>query len=825
MTRTRKEALKRMEVKELRPEELRRTCDPAQFRFKSTAELAELSEIIGQERATRAIDFGIEMPCPGYNIYALGPAGSGRATVIKEFLQRKAAAGTTPDSWGYVNNFEDAYQPRALRLPPDKGCAIRDEMDSLLEYLEEELPRAFESEQYQEHFNALGRRLEEARTAKFKGLEARMIERGFALLRTPMGLVIAPVLDGEVLSREQYEQLPAEKKSELEEHRPELQGALDKTLREVRLLEREAKNELRKLDQETAAFTIGHHFESMRKEYADVEGLLQFLDTVQKDILAKVEQFKRKSPSSDSGSGPGEDGPLALMARFRKSPFDKYRINVIVDSCELEGAPVVQETNPTYHNLIGRIEHRAEFGTLVTDYSAIRGGALHAGNGGYLILDVLDLLRNPLAWEGLKRALRNQEIKIEELTQQLGLMATATLAPEPIPLDVKVVLIGDPTNYYLLYNLDEDFQELFKVKADFAADMDWSSDNLEKVALFVHDRCQDGDLKHFELGAVAKIVEHAARLVEDQEKLSTRFGLITDAIHEASYWAGRNGHELVTAEDVQGAVQEKVYRANQIEEKLREQIDKGVIMVDTEGAVIGQVNGLSIISLGDYYFGRPSRITAQTFMGRAGVINIEREAKMSGNIHDKGVMILAGYMGGKYAQDKPLNLSASICFEQSYGAVDGDSASSTELYALLSSLSGLPIRQGIAVTGSVNQRGEVQAVGGVTKKIEGFYDVCRIKGLSGEQGVIIPKQNVKTLMVREDVVESVREGKFHIYSVGTIDEGIEILTGRPAGERQEDGSYTEGTVNRLVDEQLRDLAVRLRAFGKKGEEENANEES
>jgi lon-related putative ATP-dependent protease len=486
---------------------------------------------------------------------------------------------------------------------------------------------------------------------------------------------------------------------------------------------------------------------------------------------------------------------------------------------------VIQETNPTYQNLVGRIEQRAEFGTLVTDYGAIKAGALHRANGGYLILDVLDLLRNPLAWDGLKRALRNGEIKTEELSQQLSLIATASLAPEPIPLDIKVVLIGDPTTYYLLYSLDEDFQELFKVKADSAADMDWSSENLQKVALFVHDRCEEGELRHFELGAVAKVVEYAARMVEDQEKLTTRFGLIKDVIHEASYWAGRNGHELVTSEDVQQAIQEKVYRASQIEERVRRQIDKGLIMVDTEGEVVGQVNGLSIIDLGDYYFGKPSRITAQTFMGRDGVINIEREAKMSGSIHDKGVMILSGYLGGKYAQDRPLNLSASICFEQSYGAVDGDSASSTELYALMSRLAGLPIKQGIAVTGSVNQRGEVQAVGGVTKKVEGFYDVCSIKGASVDQGIIIPEQNVRNLMLRDDVIEAVRQGKFHLYSVETIDDGISILTGRDAGERQEDGAYPEGTVNYLVNEQLKGLATKLKDFGKKEEQGNRDEGS
>lgn len=814
-----------MKIRELRAEELRRTCDPGQFSFKSTAELTELAGIIGQERATKAIDFGIEIPSEGYNIYALGPSGSGRTTVIKEFLQKKVSNGVVPDSWAYVNNFDDAYQPHALSLPADKGCAIRDEMDELLDALREELPRAFEGEQYEQHYNRIGRELDEARTAKFQGLEARMTERGFALLRTPMGLVIAPVIDGEVLSREQYEQLPPEKKSDLEQYRPQLQSELEKTMREVRVLERDAKAQLRQLDRQTADYSIGHHFESFRTKYPDVDGLLQFLDAVRKDILAKVEQFKRPVPSSGEEPSSSEEGPFTFMTRFRRSPFEKYRINVIVDNCEVEGAPVVEEANPTYYNLVGRIEHRAEFGTLVTDYSAIKAGSLHRANGGYLIIDTLDLLRNPLAWDALKRALRSAEIKIEEMAQQLGLIATATLAPEPIPLKVKVVLIGDPTTYYLLYNLDEDFQELFKVKADFAVDMDWTTENLEKVALFIHDRCKEADLKHFELGAVAKIVEHAARLVEDQEKLTTRFGQLKDTIHEADYWAGRNGHDLVTADDVQRAIEGRVYRANQIEERIREQIEKGTLMVDTEGEVVGQVNGLSIINLGDYYFGRPSRITAQTFMGSKGVINIEREAKMSGNIHDKGVMILAGYLGGKYAQDRPLSLSASICFEQSYGAVEGDSASSAELYAILSRLSGLPIKQGIAITGSVNQRGEIQPIGGVTKKIEGFFDVCRVRGLTGEQGVIIPQQNVRNLMVREDVGEAVKQGKFHVYPVSTLDEGIAILTGRDAGERQEDGTYPEDSANYLVDKQLQELATKLKQFGRKEEGGRTEDES
>jgi lon-related putative ATP-dependent protease len=549
-----------------------------------------------------------------------------------------------------------------------------------------------------------------------------------------------------------------------------------------------------------------------------------YLGAMRDNMVQEIDALRQAAQAPGGGAAEGETMPAFFASRL-KSPFDRYRINVIVDNSSAEGAPVIVEDNPIYQNLVGRIEHKADFGSLVTDFSMIRGGALHRANGGYLVLDAKAVLISPLAWTSLKRALRNREIRIEEMTQQLSLIATVGLAPEPIPLDVKVVLIGDPQTYYLLYSLDEEFQKIFKVKADFATYMDWTPENLKKYALFIHARCHEENLRHFDNEAVAKVIEYSSRLVEDQEKLTTRFAHVADIVREASYWAGREGHDLVTAADVQRAIEERVYRSNQIEERVREQIEDGTIMVDTDGEVMGQVNGLSILSLGDYTFGKPSRITARTFLGQKGVINIEREAKLSGNIHDKGVLILSGYLGGKYAQEVPLSLSASICFEQSYSGVEGDSASSTELYALLSSLSGFPIKQGIAVTGSVNQQGEVQAIGGATRKIEGFFDVCKVQGLTGEQGVIIPEQNVKNLMLREDVVEAVRQGKLHIYPVGTIDEGITVLTGAEAGERQEDGTYPEGTVNHAVQNRLRELATKLKDFGKREEEEKKEEES
>ncbi|MBC7222990.1 MAG: AAA family ATPase [Anaerolineae bacterium] len=812
--------------RELSAEALRRACVVEEMGFASTAELPELTEIIGQERATRAIEFGIDIPCYGYNIYAMGPPGAGKTTTIMTFLQRKARTQPVPSDWAYVNNFENPDHPNAIRMPPGTASKFSRAVDEMLETLQTELPRAFESSNYDEHRRRLTQEIQAQQAAKLQELEEWVSQRGFALLRGPAGLIVAPVQDGEVVSPEQYAQLPPERRAQWEKMRPEVQERLEQTMRQVRELEKEARNRLRNLDQEIAAFTLRHHMEALLAEFGEMEEVAAFLQAVEKDLVRNVHLFKRPAP----GAGEGEpEGPLPSRLLGQGSPYDRYRVNVLVDNGRLEGAPVVLETNPTYQNLVGRIEHRAQFGTLVTDFSMIRPGALHRANGGYLVLDARAVLSNPLAWDALKRALRNQEIRIEEVSQQMALISTVSLTPEPIPLDVKVVLIGDPTTYYLLYSLDPQFEKLFKVRADFSTEMDWTRENVEKVARFIRARCEEENLLHFDLGAVARVVEYSARLVENQRKLSTRFARVADIVREASYWAKRNGRDLVTAADVDQAVGEWVYRSNRLEEMLRERIAEGTILVDTHGEVVGQVNGLSVIQLGDYEFGRPNRITARTYLGSKGLVNIEREVKMSGRIHDKGVLILVGYLGGKYAQQVPLQFSASICFEQAYEGVEGDSASSTELYALLSSLSGLPIKQGIAVTGSVNQRGQIQPIGGVNQKIEGFYEVCKIQGLDGTQGVIIPKQNVHNLMLREEVVQAVAEGKFHIWPVETVDQGIEILTGVPAGELQEDGTYPEGTVNFLVVQGLRRLAETLQKFGKeeaerKEPEENAQKE-
>ncbi|MGQ9491087.1 MAG: AAA family ATPase [Anaerolineae bacterium] len=808
---------------ELTAEQLCRRLDVGRFSFASTAEAPELEGIIGQERAARAIEFGIAMPYPGYNVFASGPAGAGKTSIITRFLEAKAATRPVPPDWGYVHNFVDPDRPRAVKLPPGGGVKLRDQVDLLLNQVAEVLAKTFSGDQYAERRNALGRELDALRAERFRQLDAFVREQGFALARTQMGMIVAPVKDGQPLTPEQFEALSEQEQAAYAQRGPALQEMLERTVRQIQELEEAAQKRLAQLDQEIAAMTISPFFEKLSREYADWPDVLAYLQGVQAHIAQHAEQFKEREQSgSGEGGAAAAGGPLPGLRPGAPSPLDRYRLNVIVDNSALQGAPVVVETNPTYLNLIGRVEMRAELGTLITDYRYIKAGALHRANGGYLLLDARVLLRQPLAWEALKQALRNGRIRIEEMAQQLGVLATTSLNPEPIPLDVKVVLIGDPLTYYLLYAYDEQFEKLFKVRADFAEEMDWTPENEEKVVRFIRNRCAEFNLPHFDASAVARVVEHSGRLVEDQRKLTTRFALVSDIVQEAAFWAGRAGHALVTAEDVQKAIDERIYRSNQFEERLREAITDGTIMVDTTGATVGQVNGLSVIALGDYAFGRPSRITCRTFQGRAGVINIEREARLSGRIHDKGVLILAGFLGGRYAQDKPLSLSASIAFEQSYEGVEGDSASAAELYALLSSLAELPLKQGIAVTGSVNQHGEIQAVGGVTAKIEGFFDVCRAMpgGLTGDQGVIIPAANVPNLMLREDVVAAVAAGRFHIWPVRTVDEGIELLTGVPAGERGPDGAYPPDTVNGRVDRKLRELAEKLQSFGQKLRENN-----
>ncbi len=806
---------------ELRAEQLRRRCRTGRFPFSSTADGLKLEGIIGQERATRAIEFGLDVPYTGYNIYALGPAGAGKGSIIRYFLDSQAATRPVPPDWGYVHNFEEPDCPSALRLPPAGGARLRSQVEDLLNAADEALSHVFADDEYAERHKLLERELNEVRDARFDEMEQAVRGQGFEPVHTSSGLRAVPAKEGQPLTREQFDALPREERADFNHRRPPADEVVDRTLRRVHQLEEEAAGRVTGLDRQTAEAALCPLFESLLEEYAGWPDVTRYLACIQAQIVEHVGKFK---PAMTADQADGErDCHHRPVDEANESPFDCYRLNVLVDNQGLTGAPVIEETNPTYANLVGRVELRHELGNWVGNSRQIKAGALHRANGGYLVLDARALLRQPLAWDALKQSLSHARVRMEDMAAQPGIFVQANLHPEAIPLDVKVVLIGDANTYYLLYACDDQFEKLFKVRADFAVDMGWTEQNELRVAEFIHERCEEERLPHFEIGAVAEVIEYSARLCQDQRKLTTRFAQVGDIVREAAFWSQRAGHSLVQAEDVRRAVEERVFRSSQFQERVRDMIADGTLMVDTEGAVIGQVNGLAILQLGDYDFGKPTRITARTFQGRAGVINVEREARLSGKIHDKGLLILAGFLGGRYAQDKPLSLSASIAFEQSYDGIDGDSASSSELYALLSSLANLPIKQGIAVTGSVNQRGEVQAIGGVTAKIEGYFEACRAApaGLTGEQGVIIPAVNVHNLMLREEVIEAVAEGRFHIYPVRDVDEGIEILTGVPAGQPGADGTYPPDSVNGRVDRQLRDLAERFQRFGQAPAREKA----
>ncbi len=783
---------------ELKAEQLRRICDPAGLNFETTDDLPYVEQIIGQPRGTRALEFGLEITSPGFNVYVLGPAGTGRATAIERFVQRQAAAGQTPRDWCYVYNFAEPHRPQAIALPAGQGRVFCQDMAELVEHLRLEIPRAFEGEVYEKARSDIRRAKDERQAEVLDALEARARAEGFALLQTPAGLSIAPLIEEKVITPEQFAQLPPETQQDLESKGRQLQQTIAEAMRQAQQFEKQARQEAQKLDREIVEKIVAPAIQEIAQKYPDSDEIRHYLTEVQRDVVAHVGSFKeqpQESPVQAMGLPTPPDEPSFLH----------YQVNLLADNSQTTGAPVVIESNPAYHNLMGRIEHEARLGSMYTDFTKIKAGALHRANGGYLILRAADVLSQPLAWEALKRAIKTDEIRLEELVQQYQLLVTVTLEPAPIPLQVKVVLVGSSTLYYLLNNADEDFRKWFKVKADFNVDMEWTPETQQQYVLFIRARCQEEGLLSFDQTAVAQVVEYGAWLAADQQKLTTRFGLVADVVREASFWAARNGRATVAAEDVRQAIDEQIYRANMIEERERARVQQGTIMVDSTGERVGQVNGLAVVTVGNYSFGRPSRVTARTFAGKGSVTVIERETKMSGNIHDKGMLTLSSFLNAKFGQKRPFSLSASITFEQTYEKVDGDSASSTELYALLSSLSGWPIKQGIAVTGSVNQYGEVQAIGGATQKIEGFFALCQERGLTGEQGVIIPAQNVANLMLRPEVVEAVRESKFHIYAIRSIDEGIAILTGREAGEPDEAGGYPEGTVYHAIVQRLEEM--------------------
>jgi predicted ATP-dependent protease len=784
----------------LPPDALRAVCDPSRLGFTSTAELPAIDGIIGQDRAQSATAFGIAMRRPGYNLFVLGPARTGRTSAMRRVLARAAVDAPTPPDICYVHHFADPYRPTALELPAGRGRELASEMERLVGECKMRLPRAFEHEEFERERSRLLEQAGQRQQAEMERFQTAARDAGFAVVRTPNGLAVAPAPQGEPLSPAQFAELPEAERQAMAERGRSLEEPMEVTLRQLRALERETNDALEQLVRRVAAGAVREVVHELRTRFAGLDHVQAYLDAVEADLVQHAEEFRRlEQPAVPLPLGPP---PGAFLQR--------YTVNVLVDRRGEHGAPVVFEDHPTYLNLMGRVEHRVHLGTLVTDFTLLRAGALHRANGGYLIVEAEDLLRTGLAWEALKKAIKTRAVRIEDPLEEYRLASIVGLAPQPVPLTVKVVLIGSPMTYYLLCALDPDFSELFKVKVDFDGSMARTPEYEGLCARFVGSVCREEQLRHFASDGVAKLLEHSSRLVADQGRLSARLGDLLDTVREAAFWAEQAGRPLVTGTDVQRAVAERVHRADLAQERFAQLLADGTLAIATEGEVVGQVNGIAVIDLGEHAFGRPVRITARTYSGEPGVVDIEREAKLGGRIHSKGVLILTGFVAGRFARELPLALAASLTFEQQYEEVDGDSASSAELYALLSSVAGIPLRQDIAVTGAVNQHGEILPVGAINAKVEGFFDACRVRGLTGRQGVMIPAPNARHLMLREDVVEAVRAARFHVWTVTSVDEGLELLTGRPAGAPDAAGHYPEASVNGAVVRTLAASVERLR---------------
>ena len=794
--------------KALSPQELYTKCDPDQFGFKTTDELAPLEETLGQGRAVAAVQFGVGIEHEGYNLFCLGPTGIGKHSFIRQFLEEKAAQQPTPSDWCYVNNFDETQKPRAIELPAGVASALQADIDRLIEELRSTIPAAFESDDYRARKQAIEDGVKERQGKAFEELRNKAQKKGIAVVRTPTGIVFAPMKDGEILSPEDFEKLPKEEHVRLEKEIANLRQEVGNFMAQLPVVEREGREKLRDLNREVSNFAVGNLINEIRSRYSNLEQVTAHLDAIEHDVIENVDEFLTppESPIAAALGMPQSQTHQAGHATRR------YRINALVAHTANHGAPVIYEDHPSYQNLVGQVEYIPQMGALVTDFNLIRPGALHRANGGYLILDAHKVLLQAYAWEGLKRALQSSRITMESLGQMLGLISTVSLEPEPIPLQLKVVLIGERLLFYLLSHYDPEFHDLFKVAVDFEEQMDRTTQNNLLYAQLIGTMARRDKLLILSCSAVARVIEQSARIAGDSEKLSTHNRTLGDLLKEADYWARDTKRNMIEAADVEKAIEAQLYRTGRLRERLQEEIRRGTILIDTQGETVGQVNGLSVIQMGQSMFGHPSRITARARLGKGEVIDIEREVELGGPIHSKGVLILSNFLGARYASERPLSLSASVVFEQSYGGVEGDSASCAELYVLLSALAEIPIKQCFAVTGSVNQHGQVQAIGGVNEKIEGFFDLCNVRGLTGEQGVLIPQSNVKHLMLRKDVVESVAEGKFRIFAVSTIDEGIEILTGVPAGDRDENGNFPEGSVNQRVEARLIALAEKRKTF-------------
>ena len=765
-------------------------------------------------RAMDAIRFGTGIRHDGYNLFVLGPSGIGKSSMVRQFLEKKASDEHKPDDWCYINNFAQPHKPQVLRLPSGRGEELRQRMEQLVDYLRSAIPALFEGDEYRAKAGAIQEEFSKRQEQAFKELGDDAEKQQIALLRTPEGFAFAPIRDHEVIPPDEYEKLPEEERQRVETAIAELQERLEKIMRQMPQWRKERHERIKQLDRETTLSVVAHLVDELKESYADLPEVLKYLDLVQQDMVDNADDFRKQEESATFGG----------MTMVAHQSFHRYQVNVLVSNGKKPGAPIVSEDSPTYSNLVGRVEHIAQIGALVTDFTLIKPGALHRANGGYLLLDIRKVLVQPFAWEGLKRALQSREIRIESLGQMYSLVSTVSLEPEPIPLDTKVILFGDRMFYYLLQEYDPEFGELFKVAADFEERIERNADTHQLYARLIATLTRKEELLPFDRGAVARVIEHSARLVEDAERLSTHMRSIVDLLREADYWAREAGRTVVEAADVQCAIDAQIRRQDRLRDRLYEAILRDTLVIDTQGAVTGQINGLSVISLGDFAFAQPTRITATTRLGDGEMVNIEREVKLSGAIHSKGVLILSSFLAARYAKNQPLAFSASLVFEQSYGMVDGDSASLAELCVLLSNLADVPIKQSLAITGSVNQHGQAQAIGAVNEKIEGFFDICKARGLTGEQGVLIPAANIKHLMLRRDVVAAAEAGKFNIYAVENVDQAIALLTGLPAGEADAKGVYPEGSVNRKVAARLAELTEIRKSFAKQAQKKNRREE-
>ena len=799
-------------LKPLPPEVLYRHCNPQDFSFETTAELEDSEEMIGQERAVDAIQFGVEVDLDGYNIFVFGSQGTGRHSFIKRFLERQAANKPTPSDWCYVNNFEQPRQPKALELSPGWGCKLNQDLQQLIKELHTTIPTAFESQDYQKKRDEIELKLKQEQQNSFEEFQQHAKEYGLDIVETTNGFTFIPFKKGRRMSPDEYKKLSNKEWQKWQVKIDELNQELRQMLQSIHQKIRQMREQIRQLDRDVAFLVVGGAINKLIETYQKFPKVVEHLNNVQNDIIDNIKLFNKKSEEREQSVLNILTGQLSGVEEQNISNMRRYNVNVVIKHSQGEGAPVVFEKQPTYSDLLGRIEYVSQMGNLVTDFTLIRGGALHLANGGYLVLDAHKILAEPFTWETLKKVLKSGQIIIKSLAQSYSFISTVSLEPEPIPLNVKVILIGDRLLYYLLQFYDPEFLELFKVPADFEDKMDRNTENINYLAQLLGTLAKKQDLMPLNRTGMARLLEESSRHAGDTEKFSTQIRWLNDILCEANYWAKKLNQDVIDAQTVQQAIDSRIHRSSRIHEQLKEDILRQNILIKTDGKKIGQINGLAVMQLGEYRFAHPSRITARVSLGSGKVIDIEREVELGGPVHSKGVLIISHFLASHYVPDIPLSLSASLVFEQSYAGVEGDSASCAELCALLSAVAKLPLKQSLAVTGSVNQYGQIQAIGAVNEKIEGFFEICQARDLTGEQGVLIPSSNVKHLMLRQEVVNAVTQGNFHIYSVETIDQCLELLTGLPAGQRNQEGKFPEGTINQRITLGLLDYAEKRRGF-------------